>query len=74
MISEGYFVDWNGDTRRVERPGGGMSCRVVPRLLNGVEYLSVDVIDAGGFVAHEATYFKTLDDVQAAGVTVNLTE
>lgn len=74
MTIKGYFVDWNGDTRRVESPGAGMSCKVVPRLLDGVEYRSVDVVDAAGFVTHEATYFETLDELTAAGVTVNLTE
>ncbi len=64
----GFFVDWNGDTRRVESPGEGLTCNVVTR--SG--YTGVDVIDAAGFVCHEATHFATLTDVEAAGVSVNL--
>lgn len=67
METTGYFVDWNGDTRRVEAPGDGYSCEVVRRGQN----LCVDVIHAG-FVCHEATYFASLDAVEAAGVIVNL--
>lgn len=74
MNSKGFFVDWNGDTRRVERPGAGFSCEVVERALDGSPYRSVDVIDACGFVTHEATYFESLEAVTAAGVAVNLTE
>ncbi len=61
-------MDWNGDTRRVEAPGAGLSCYVVDRC----GYTGVDVIDAAGFVCHEATYFPTLTDVEAAGVVVRL--
>ncbi len=64
----GFFVDWDGNTRRIESPGDGFSCKVVRR----VDYTSVDVVDPAGFVCHEATYFRTLADVEAAGVTINL--
>ena len=74
MSIKGFFVDWNGDTRRVERPGAGFICEVVERNLAGTPYRSVDVIDTCGFVTHEATYFESLEAVVAAGVFVNLTE
>ena len=64
----GFFVDWDGDTRRVEAPGDGYVCRVVQR--DG--YLGVDVDDPEGFVCHEATYYPSIEALQAAGVVVNL--
>jgi hypothetical protein len=63
----GFFVDGDGNTRRVAAPGDGFTCEVVERGHKGV-----NVLDAEGFVVHEATYFATLADVQAAGVVVNL--
>jgi len=68
QTTNGYFVDWNGDTRRVASPGPGLACNVVDR----GSYTGVDVIDSAGFVCHEATYFATLADVEKAGVAVNL--
>ena len=65
-INTGFFVDWNGTTRRVEAPGDGYTCQVVDRGHQGV-----DVIDSAGFVCHEATYFHTLADIEAAGVVVS---
>jgi hypothetical protein len=70
----GYFVDWNGDTRRVEAPGTGLRCEVRLRAVNGTSYRSVEVIDGDDFVMHVATYFETLDAVQAAGVALRLLE
>lgn len=63
----GFFVDWDGKIRRTDAPGAGMTCRVVERGHTGV-----DVIDADGFVIHEATCFPTLEAVAAAGVVVVL--
>lgn len=68
LTKTGFFVDWNGNTHRVESPGVGFNCNVVVR--NG--YISVDVVDEAGFVCHEATFFATLADVKAAGVVVNI--
>ncbi len=70
----GFFVDWNGATRRIESPGAGMRCEVVPETLYGVPYFSVNVIDQDDFVTYEATYFETLEAVQAAGGTIDLIE
>lgn len=74
MVTTGFFVDWDGNTRRVEAPGADMSCMVVECQLNGQPYLGVDVVDHEGFVIHEATYYETLDALRAVGVTVNLVE
>lgn len=64
----GFFVDWDGNTRRVEAPGAGYSCQVVQR----ADHLGVNVVDAEGFVCHEATHYSTLDALRAVGVTVIL--
>lgn len=63
----GFFVDWDGNTRRFERPRDGLECVLVERGHRGV-----DVRDSEGFVVHEATFFPTLEAVAAAGVVVNL--
>ncbi|HBO7965300.1 MULTISPECIES: hypothetical protein [Pseudomonas] len=66
MAIAGFFVDWNGDTRRTEQPGEFFEC-IVDQLA-----AHVDVIDSEGFVVHECSFFPTLEAVKAAGVTVNL--
>ena len=68
MPIAGFFVDWDGNTRRVECPGEGLSCKVITRL----DYVDIDVIDAAGFVCHEATYYPTLAALEAVGVAINL--
>lgn len=66
----GFFVDWDGNTRRTEAPGSGYTCQLVEH----ANYLGVDVIDHEGFVCHEAVYYPTQDALRAVGVTVNLVE
>ena len=61
MTTSGFFVDWNGVTRRVEAPGDGYTCRVYPA--NG--YTAVDVIDSQGFVTYEAEYYQTEEAIAA---------
>lgn len=63
----GFFVDWDGNTRRFEQPGEGLECLLVER-----GHLGVDVCDSEGFVVHEATFFPTLEAAAAAGVVINL--
>ena len=75
MAPTGFFVDWNGDTRRVERPGVGYTCGHITSKGTGKNaYMAVDVLDSEGFVTHEAVYYPTLDAIQALGVSVNLVE
>jgi hypothetical protein len=68
MQQAGFFVDWNGDTRRVESPGDGYSCQIVDR----GTYISVEVSDDASFVCHEATFSPTIKDLEAASVVVRL--
>jgi hypothetical protein len=66
MPITGFFVDWNGDTRRTEQPGDQYECIV------NEQTWQVDVVDSDGGVVHEGRYFPTLEAVEAAGVTINL--
>lgn len=74
LPSTGFFVDWNGDTRRVERPGFGYTATVHRKELDGEPYLALDVIDSEGFVTFEAVYYPSLEALRAVGVTVRLVE
>lgn len=60
----GFFVDWNGDTRQVSNPGAGLKC--VP----GVDARFVEVLGSDGGVIHEADLWSTLDELKAAGVPI----
>ncbi len=64
----GFFVDWDGNTRRVEAPGSGYTCQPVEK----PGYLGLAVVDPEGFVCHEAVYYPSLDALRGVGVTVNL--
>lgn len=68
MTIKGFFVDWNGDTRRTENPGPGYTCQV------DLERNYVDVIDGGGFVIFESSYFPTLESVATADIETKLIE
>jgi hypothetical protein len=62
MSEEGFFIDWDGNARRVSDPGGGYACEtdMVARY--------VAIMAKGGALMHEATYYKTLADIEKAGI------
>lgn len=64
--SVGYFVDWDGNIRRTDDPGGGYLCDVdrVARY--------VGITTRTGTLVHEATFYKDLDAVERAGITAAL--
>lgn len=66
MTIEGFFIDWDGKTRRTEAPGKGLRCEVD----TAARY--VGVFGKYGTLDHEATYYKTLSAIEAAGIKVNL--
>lgn len=68
MPKTGFFVDWDGNTRRVEAPGNGLSCM----LREHETFTGVDVVEPDGCVCHEAVFYPTLDALRAVGVTINL--
>ena len=57
----GYFMDWDGNLRNVDDPGCGYSCDVD----SAARYVAVM---KGSMLAHEATLYKTLADVEKAGI------
>lgn len=65
-MSEGFFVDWDGNIRATEDPGGGYLCEV-DRI---ARYVAVNT--TSGTLVHEATLYKTLADVAKAGITASL--
>lgn len=68
MAIAGFFVDWNGITRRTEQSWEHYEYVVDERAAHVV------VAGSEGFVVHECSYFPTLEAVEAAGVLVNLVQ
>lgn len=61
-VAEGFFVDWDGNVRSTEDPGGGYLCEtdMVARY--------VAVTTKTGTLVHEATFYKSLADIEKAGI------
>lgn len=61
----GYFMDWDGNLRSVEDPGSGYVCDVdlVARYV---------AVMKGSILAHEGTLYKTLADVEKAGIKASV--
>ncbi len=68
MPAEGFFVDWDGCTRRVEAPGEGLRCYVDRK--RGI----VGVENSAGETIHEADLWNSIEDLERAGITVTLVE
>jgi hypothetical protein len=64
--SDGYFVDWNGKLRSVSDPGDTYVCDVD----RGARYVAV--LSPTGTLVHEATLFRTLEDIAKAGIKATL--
>lgn len=64
----GYFVDWAGQARSVETPGGGYHCEV------DLPARYVAVMSKQGALIHEGTLYKTLEDMAAAGIKAELVD
>ncbi|MDD3798176.1 MAG: hypothetical protein PHE36_03250 [Novosphingobium sp.] len=62
MDTRGYFVDWNGALRSTSDPGEDFVCEVdaVSRY--------VAVMSPKGMLVHEATLYRTLEDIAKAGI------
>jgi hypothetical protein len=62
----GYFVDWDGNARSTLDPGGGYLCEAdtVARY--------VAITTKGGTLVHEATFYKSIEDIQKAGIKAKL--
>jgi len=62
----GYFIDWDGNIRRTQDPGGGYLCDV------DVAARYVGVVAKTGTLVHEATFYHDLDAVGRAGIKARL--
>jgi hypothetical protein len=65
-MSAGFFVDWNGDLRSTDEPGGGYHCDV------DLPARYVAVLSKNGALIHEATLYKTEADLEKAGIKAKL--
>jgi hypothetical protein len=66
MSSPGFFVDWDGNARSTDDPGGGYTCDVDPV----AKYVAV--LAKGGALMHEGTFYKSLADIEKAGIKAEL--
>jgi hypothetical protein len=66
MSADGYFVDWDGNARSTSDPGGGYLCETdtVARY--------VAIMTKTGALVHEATFYKSLSDIEKAGIKAPL--
>jgi len=65
-MSAGFFVDWNGNLRATDDPGGGYACDI------DAPARYVAVMSKNGALIHEATLYKTEADVAKAGIKAKL--
>lgn len=64
--AEGYFIDWDGNIRRTTDPGGEHLCEVD----SVARYVAITTNK--GSLVHEATLYRSMDDVAKAGITAPL--
>jgi len=62
----GFFVDWDGNLRRTDDPGGGYVCEVD----SVARYVGVKT--PKGVLMHEATLYKDEAAVAKAGIRAQL--
>jgi hypothetical protein len=65
-VAEGFFIDWDGRARSTLDPGGGYLCETDPV----ARYVAITT--KTGTLVHEATFYKTLADIEKAGITASL--
>ncbi|CCB66860.1 hypothetical protein [Hyphomicrobium sp. MC1] len=65
-IAEGFFVDWDGNTRSTLEPGGGYLCEIDPV----ARYVAITT--KTGAVVHEGTFYKSLAEIEKAGIRAPL--
>lgn len=60
----GYFIDWDGKLRSIDRPGKGLRCEV--------DYKSkyVMVFNKYGGLDHESTWYPNEAAVERAGIKI----
>jgi hypothetical protein len=66
VVTEGFFVDWDGNARNTLDPGGGYLCETDPV----ARYVAITT--KGGTLVHEGTFYKSLGAIEKAGITASL--
>jgi hypothetical protein len=64
--SDGFFIDWDGNARSAQDPGGGYLCEI------DVPARYVAVTTKSGALVHEGTLYRTLADIEKAGIKATL--
>jgi hypothetical protein len=63
---DGFFVDWDGNARSTSDPGGGYVCDIdLP-----ARYVAVST--PRGALVHEATFYRSVADIEKAGIRAPL--
>lgn len=68
MSEAGYFVDWDGNARSTSDPGGGYLCEVD----TAARYVAI--MTNSGALMHEGTLYKSLADIEKAGIKAALVQ
>jgi hypothetical protein len=61
-VDEGFFVDWDGNARSTLDAGGGYLVETDPV----AKYVAI--MTPSGALVHEATFYKTLADIEKARI------
>jgi hypothetical protein len=64
--NSGFFIDWAGNARSTDDPGGGYLCDVDPV----AKYVAVTT--KTGTLVHEGTFYKSLEAITKTGIKATL--
>jgi hypothetical protein len=64
-VPDGFFIDWDGNARNTRDAGGGYVIEADPV----AKYVA---IMQGSSLVHEATFYKTMEDIKKAGIKAEL--
>lgn len=65
-IEAGFFVDWDGNARSTQEPGGGYLCET------DAPSRYVAITTKSGTLVHEGTFYRSLADIKKAGIKAPL--
>ena len=67
-VTVGFFIDWNGFARRTEDAGGDFVVEV------DMVAKYVALYSKSGTLMHEATFYKTQEDIAKKGIKAELVD
>jgi hypothetical protein len=65
-VIPGFFIDWNGKARRTDDAGGNL----VVEVDTVARYVALST--QSGTLMHEATFYKTLEEIEKKGIKAEL--